>query len=296
MKKTVSILLCLLFLVPCFAVCASGAVIYTEESSVNFSCILGQDAGKMYHTLDTDLKNLVLDTKNVSNIEALGIGVSVSCTASSVTVTFDRNPVKSGTNVKGTIKFKQSDGKGGYTGSTHTLTITVSVTGGKSETASASVECTQYTTLDDIEFTIPTQIPNLAVESTSVTSLEALGIYPSIKSISGNVVTLNVKRTPKVAGTAKGTITLKQSDGKGGFIDNSLVITISAEVKPAEKILGDVDRDKALTIVDATCIQKWLAEIIGDDDLDLSVADVDKDGNITIMDATQIQRILAGMD
>lgn len=72
--------------------------------------------------------------------------------------------------------------------------------------------------------------------------------------------------------------------------------------------LGDADNDGDLTIIDATCIQRFLAGIM---DLEssswwfefyncsfgtplTSLADYDDDGEVSIIDATRIQRTLAG--
>ena len=70
------------------------------------------------------------------------------------------------------------------------------------------------------------------------------------------------------------------------------------DTKPSEPvvdkgILGDVDGDGAVTIMDATAIQLHIAqlEIIPEDKL--ACADTDGDGSVTIMDATQIQLFIA---
>ena len=60
-------------------------------------------------------------------------------------------------------------------------------------------------------------------------------------------------------------------------------------------IPGDADRDKTLSVMDATCIQKYKASLIGEDRIDLNAADVDSDGIVTVLDATRIQKQLAGL-
>lgn len=61
---------------------------------------------------------------------------------------------------------------------------------------------------------------------------------------------------------------------------------------------GDMDGDDELTILDATDLQRWLAELdepvkrIIDCDLE---GDFDEDGDVTILDATAIQRYLVGL-
>ncbi|MBQ3417251.1 MAG: leucine-rich repeat protein [Ruminococcus sp.] len=58
-------------------------------------------------------------------------------------------------------------------------------------------------------------------------------------------------------------------------------------------ILGDVDGDSAVTIIDATYIQRHLASIPIPFVLDEAIADTDEDGLVSIMDVTYIQRWLA---
>lgn len=66
--------------------------------------------------------------------------------------------------------------------------------------------------------------------------------------------------------------------------------------EPESYILGDVDGDGNVTSIDATFIQRYLANMSVDAiDFDYLAADVDGDGNVTSMDATFIQRYLALM-
>ena len=60
-------------------------------------------------------------------------------------------------------------------------------------------------------------------------------------------------------------------------------------------ILGDVDGDGEVTILDGTGIQRYLAAIIDFDAVQEAVADYDRDGIISILDCTRIQRMLAGI-
>ena len=63
---------------------------------------------------------------------------------------------------------------------------------------------------------------------------------------------------------------------------------------PDELLLGDVDGDGEVTIIDATCIQRHLASIPTFAYIE-SAADTDGDGEVTIIDATYIQRWLANL-
>lgn len=58
-------------------------------------------------------------------------------------------------------------------------------------------------------------------------------------------------------------------------------------------VLGDVDGDGVVTILDATYLQKYLAQFKDFSSVKLEAADVNKDGVVTIIDATLIQKMLA---
>lgn len=60
--------------------------------------------------------------------------------------------------------------------------------------------------------------------------------------------------------------------------------------------LGDADGDFDVTIIDATMIQRYLANLINASTIKLGAADADKDSKISILDANKIQRILANLD
>ncbi len=59
-------------------------------------------------------------------------------------------------------------------------------------------------------------------------------------------------------------------------------------------VIGDVDSDGAITIIDATCIQRKLASL-PTISYNENLADTDQDGLVTIIDATYIQRWLADL-
>ena len=58
---------------------------------------------------------------------------------------------------------------------------------------------------------------------------------------------------------------------------------------------GDADNDGEVTILDATYIQRHLADIVLSSPIVKEAADVDGDGDVTIVDATRIQRALVGI-
>ncbi len=73
--------------------------------------------------------------------------------------------------------------------------------------------------------------------------------------------------------------------------DNGLTF-ISLGDKPSGMILGDADNDGEVTILDATVIQRHIAEL-STESYNEAAADADQDGMVTIMDATSIQRHIA---
>jgi hypothetical protein len=68
---------------------------------------------------------------------------------------------------------------------------------------------------------------------------------------------------------------------------------IKALTRVSDPLMGDVDGDGSLTIIDATYIQRKLVGLSIKNFIQ-EVSDFDKDGKLTILDATYIQRRLAG--
>ena len=60
-------------------------------------------------------------------------------------------------------------------------------------------------------------------------------------------------------------------------------------------VMGDVDGNGTINVVDATLVQKKAAGLIEFDDRQMIVADVDGNGIINVVDATQIQKYSAGI-
>ena len=63
-------------------------------------------------------------------------------------------------------------------------------------------------------------------------------------------------------------------------------------VLPAPTLIGDADGDATVTILDATRIQRFLADMVTGEAFDEANADADRDYAVTILDATAIQRYL----
>lgn len=65
------------------------------------------------------------------------------------------------------------------------------------------------------------------------------------------------------------------------------------DTKPAGNIVGDINRDGNISIVDATLMQQYLARMIQMTSTQLKLADFDGNGRVTIDDVTALQRYLA---
>ena len=60
-------------------------------------------------------------------------------------------------------------------------------------------------------------------------------------------------------------------------------------------LLGDVNGDGQVTVVDATLIQKYISGLVTFSDTQKAAADVNGDGSVSVIDATLIQKYIAGL-
>ena len=117
--------------------------------------------------------------------------------------------------------------------------------------------------------------------------------------------------TPTALGKYTLTVSVQGSDNalaERDYVYNSVstIVNPTEPPLPTEKptdappssgdnLKGDADKDGEVTIFDATRIQRWLAALITEKDINMKNADADGDGEVTIFDATHIQRWLAGL-
>lgn len=77
------------------------------------------------------------------------------------------------------------------------------------------------------------------------------------------------------------------------------IVPIPPVESPTDQIvntnIGDADGDGVLSIVDATCIQRYLAGLLDECDINLTNAKVAGNEKVTIIDATMVQRKLVGL-
>ncbi len=84
-----------------------------------------------------------------------------------------------------------------------------------------------------------------------------------------------------------------EDDPTGGELALNNIL-ISGE-KSNAPLLGDVDKDGAVTVLDATLVQRISAQLNTIEPEDIEIADVDSDKAVTVIDATFIQRFVAGL-
>lgn len=70
---------------------------------------------------------------------------------------------------------------------------------------------------------------------------------------------------------------------------------ICTGAEPVKYLLGDMDNDDKVTVMDGTAIQRHVAKI-ADDGMNLDAADVNCDNSLNVMDATFVQRYVAHID
>lgn len=79
----------------------------------------------------------------------------------------------------------------------------------------------------------------------------------------------------------------------GAFNSSDEAFNVTFNFEPnKETLLGDVNGDGEITVVDATILQKYIVGQTTLDDETLNVADVNKDGAVTVVDATLIQKFV----
>jgi hypothetical protein len=85
------------------------------------------------------------------------------------------------------------------------------------------------------------------------------------------------------------TATISATDCAGEYAEKTIDFTVN------RCVIGDVDGNGEVNIIDSTFLQMCLAHIIDDECLSITTADADRDNNITINDATYIQMYLANV-
>ncbi len=136
----------------------------------------------------------------------------------------------------------------------------------------------------------------------------------TVKDASGKVLNVphytkkaNYSYTPKALG--KFTVTVSVQNAFNDVVErtytyesveNPEIPTIPSDQPSTNPnpsgVLGDADNDGVLSVMDATQIQRYGAQLITSSDIRLDLSDFDEDGVVSVMDATAIQQKLAALN
>ncbi|MGN0450088.1 MAG: leucine-rich repeat protein [Ruminococcus sp.] len=116
-----------------------------------------------------------------------------------------------------------------------------------------------------------------------------------------SVAQVSSKGVVKAVGEGYTVITINAAGNNNYNSDTErIIVFVSGTANPTEptkpvQIIGDVNGDGSVTVLDATMLQKYIAGLTSLSDEQLTLADTNGDGSVTILDATQIQKYLAGL-
>ncbi len=121
------------------------------------------------------------------------------------------------------------------------------------------------------------------------------GLKTYICSTCGDTYTETIPATGHTEVVDKGYEATYEKEGLTDGLHCSVCdkVLVEQEIIPILVMIGDVDGDGKVSIMDATEIQRHIAQLTTISDERIACADTDKDGKVSIMDATQIQRFIA---
>lgn len=93
--------------------------------------------------------------------------------------------------------------------------------------------------------------------------------------------------TPQKAG--KYTLTVSSTDYNKDYAEKTIDFTVS------DMITGDADGNGLVSVMDATTIQRYLANLVANDGIYTDLADCDTNDSVNVLDATYIQRYMASL-
>ena len=187
------------------------------------------------------------------------------------------------------VIFKVGDFKAGDT-------INVKIEGITKNGVESPIEYTTHlfslTSIEPAQEKVTMNVGDMMYASRLFNEHSLIGVYNNIGfEISASNDNVEIKKayddyTITAKANGKTTITIKA--------DNGAELTIDIIIGDVP-LLGDVDGDGVVTIIDATQIQLYLAELKTSKPIELETADADMDGYIGICDVTVIQRYLASI-
>ena len=117
-----------------------------------------------------------------------------------------------------------------------------------------------------------------------------------------SVAQVSSKGVVKAVGEGYTVITINAAGNNNYNSDTErIILFVSGIANPTEpptkpeQIIGDVNDDGSVTVLDATMLQKYIAGLVSLSNEQLALADTNGDGSVTVLDATEIQKYLAGL-
>lgn len=116
-----------------------------------------------------------------------------------------------------------------------------------------------------------------------------------------SVAQVSSKGVVKAVGEGYTVITINAAGNNNYNSDTErIIVFVSGTANPTEpttpvQIIGDVNGDGSITVLDATTLQKYISGLVTLSDEQLALADTNGDGSVTVLDATAIQKYIAGL-
>lgn len=117
-----------------------------------------------------------------------------------------------------------------------------------------------------------------------------------------SVAQVSSKGVVKAVGEGYTVITINAAGNNNYNSDTErIILFVSGTANPTEpptkpeQIIGDVNDDGSVTVLDATMLQKYISGLVSLSNEQLALADTNGDGSVTVLDATGIQKYLAGL-
>ena len=117
-----------------------------------------------------------------------------------------------------------------------------------------------------------------------------------------SVAQVSSKGVVKAVGEGYTVITINAAGNNNYNPDTEkIIVFVSGTADPTEPttkpehIIGDVNGDGSITVLDATTLQKFISGLVSLSNEQLALADTNGDGSVTVLDATQIQKYLANL-
>lgn len=117
-----------------------------------------------------------------------------------------------------------------------------------------------------------------------------------------SVAQVSSKGVVKAVGEGYTVITINAAGNNNYNSDTErIIVFVSGTVNTTEpttkpdQIIGDVNGDGSITVLDATTLQKYISGLVSLSNEQLAFADTNGDGSVTVLDATAIQKYIAGL-